>query len=40
MKDTVVKIYKTKTWLFEKINKIYKPLGQIHQGKKVEGSNQ
>ena len=39
MKDTVVKIYKTKTWLFEKINKIYKPLGQTHQGKKKEESN-
>ena len=26
MKDTIVKINKTKSWFFEKINKIDKPL--------------
>ena len=29
MKETIVKINKTKTWLFEKINKIDKPLARI-----------
>ena len=28
MKDTIAKIYKTKSWFFEKINKIYKPLAR------------
>ena len=28
MKDTVVKINKTKSWFFEKINKIDKPLAR------------
>ena len=29
MKDTIVKINKTKSWFFEKRNKIYKPLGRL-----------
>ena len=29
MKETIVKINKTKSWLFEKINKIGKPLGRL-----------
>ena len=29
MKETIVKINKTKTWLFEKINKIDKPLARL-----------
>ena len=41
MKETIVKIDKTKSWFFEKINKIDKPLfSQSHQGKKIEESNQ
>ena len=28
MKDTIVKINKTKSWFFEKINKIDKPLSR------------
>ena len=33
MKETIVKINKTKSWFSEKINQIHKPF-QIHQGKK------
>ena len=34
MKETIVKIDKTKSWFFEKINKIDKPLfSQSHQEK-------
>ena len=29
MKETIVKINKTKSWLFEKINKIDKPLARF-----------
>ena len=29
MKETIVKINKTKNWLFEKINKIDKPLARL-----------
>ena len=29
MKETIVKINKTKTWFFEKINKIDKPLDRL-----------
>ena len=29
MKDTIVKINKTKSWFFEKINKIDKPLARL-----------
>ena len=35
MKETIVKINQTKSWFFEKINKIDKPLfSQSHQEKK------
>ena len=36
MKETIVKINKTKSWFFEKINKIDKNFSQTHQGKKRE----
>ena len=29
MKETIVKINKTKSWFFGKINKIYKPLARL-----------
>ena len=29
MKETIIKINKTKSWFFEKINKIYKPLARL-----------
>ena len=34
MKETIVKINKTKSWLFEKINKIDKPLTRLIKKKK------
>jgi len=34
MKETVVKINKTKNWFFEKISKIYKPLGRLIKKKR------
>ena len=34
MKETVVKINKIKSWLFEKINKIDKPLARFLKEKK------
>ena len=41
MKETIVKISKTKSWFFEKINKIDKPLARlIKEKKKREDSNQ
>ena len=36
MKETIVKINKTKSWFFENINKIDKPLSQTNQEKKRE----
>ena len=33
MKETVVKINKTKSWFFEKINKIDKPLARLMKKK-------
>ena len=39
MKETIAKINKTKSWFFEKINRIDKPLAR-HQEKKGEDSNQ
>ena len=30
-KDTIAKIYKTKSWFFEKINKIDKPLARLNK---------
>ena len=40
MKETIVKINKTKSWFFEKINKIDKPLARLIKEKKREQSNQ
>ena len=34
MKETIVKITKTKSWLFEKINKIGKPLARLIKKKR------
>ena len=34
MKETIVKINKTKRWFFEKINKIDKPLARLKTKKK------
>ena len=34
MKETLEKINKTKSWFFEKINKINKPLARLIKGKK------
>ena len=34
MKETIVKINKTKSWFFEKINKIDKPLARLIKKKK------
>ena len=34
MKETIVKITKTKSWLFEKINKIDKPLARLIKKKR------
>ena len=34
MKETVVKINKTKSWFFEKINKIDKPLARLIKEKR------
>ena len=39
IKETIVKINKTKSWFFEKINKIYKTLARLNK-KKREESNQ
>ena len=33
MKETIVKINKTKSWFFEKINKIDKPLARLNKKK-------
>ena len=34
MKETIAKINKTKSWFFEKINKIVKPLARLIKEKK------
>ena len=34
MKETIVKINKTKSWFFEKINKIDKPLARLIKRKR------
>ena len=39
-KETIAKINKAKSWLFEKINKIDKPLARLIKKKKREESNQ
>ena len=40
MKEMIAKINKTKSWFFEKINKIDKPLARLIKEKKGEDSNQ
>ena len=40
MKETIVKLNKTKSWCFEKINKTDKPLARFIKKKKGEESNQ
>ena len=40
MKEIIVKINKTKSWFFEKINKINQPLARLIKKKKREESNQ
>ena len=40
MKETVVKINKTKSWFFEKINKIDKPFARLIKKKKRQESHQ
>ena len=40
MKGTIPKINKTKSWFFEKINKIDKPLARLFKKKKGEYANQ
>ena len=39
-KETIAKISKAKSWFFERINKIDKPLKLTHQETKGEKSNQ
>ena len=39
-KETIAKIHKAKSWFFEKINKIDKPLARFIKKKKGEESNQ
>ena len=36
MKEIIIKINKTKSWLFEKINKIDKPLARLSKKKREE----
>ena len=40
MKEIIVKINKTKSWLFEKINKIDKPLARLIEKKREESNQQ
>ena len=40
MKETIAKINKTKSWFFEKMNKIDKPLARLIMKKKGEDSSQ
>ena len=39
MKEKIVKINKTKSWLFEKINKIDKPLARLIMKKREQTQN-
>ena len=39
MKETIVKINKTKSWFFEKINKIDKPLARLIKKKGEKNQN-
>ena len=38
MKETIVKINKTKSWFFEKINKIDKPLAKLIKKKRIKST--
>ena len=40
MKDTIVKFNKTKSWFFDKINKIDKPLARFIKKKREETNQQ
>ena len=40
MKEVIAKMNKTKSWFFEKINKIDKPLARFIKKKKKEDSSQ
>ena len=40
MKEAIVKIYKTKRWFFEKINKIDKPLARLIKNNREESNQQ
>ena len=40
MKETIVKINKTKSWFFEKINKIDKPLARPIKKEREESNHQ
>ena len=40
MKETIAKINKTKSWFFEKVSKIDKPLARLIKKKMREDSNQ
>ena len=40
MKETIVKINKTKSWFFEKINKFDKPLARLIKRKREESNQQ
>ena len=40
MKETIVKINKTKNWFFEKMNKIDKPLARLINKKREESNQQ
>ena len=40
MKGTIVKVNKTKSWFFEKINKIDKPLARLIKKKREESNQQ
>ena len=40
VKETIVKINKTKSWFFEKINKIGKPLARLIKKKREESNQQ
>ena len=39
-KETIVKINKTKSWFFEKINKVDKPLARLIKKKREKNLNQ
>ena len=39
MKETIVKINETKSWFFEKMNKMDKPLARLIKREKEEESN-